>query len=161
MAFAEVTDEGGLCVEVIDRDIEEALNLRGVEIHGQDAVDSGRGQKVCDEFRGDGHTRLVLSVLTGVAKEWHDCRDPLGTGAPGCIDEDEQLHDVVVRGRTGWLNDENILTADVLIDFDGCFPVGKGIHLNVCERLAELIGYFLGECAVGCSTDDFHEQGDC
>ena len=41
MAFAEVADEDRFGVEMIDWDIEESLDLRGVEVHGEDAVDAG------------------------------------------------------------------------------------------------------------------------
>ena len=39
MVLAEVADEGGLGVKVVNGDVEEALDLRGVEIHGEHPVE--------------------------------------------------------------------------------------------------------------------------
>ncbi len=44
VAFAEVADKHGFCVEVIDWDVEKPLDLRRVEVHGEDAVDAGGGE---------------------------------------------------------------------------------------------------------------------
>lgn len=44
----------GLGVEVVDRDVEEALDLGGVEVHGDDVVAAGGLEHVGHEFGGDG-----------------------------------------------------------------------------------------------------------
>ena len=158
MALAQVADEHGFGVEVVDRDIEEPLDLRGVEVHGEDAADAGGGEQVGDEFGGDGDARLVLAVLAGVAEERHHGGDALGAGAACGIHHDQQLHDVVVGRRAARLDDEDILAADVFIDFDEGFAIGKCGDLDVGERLAEAFGDALGERAVGGSTDEFHGE---
>jgi len=45
---------------MVDRDIEEALDLLAVQVHGQDSVASGGHQEICDELRRDGDPRLIL-----------------------------------------------------------------------------------------------------
>jgi len=39
-------EDGGLCVEVVDGDVEEALDLGGVQVHGDDVVGAGHAQHV-------------------------------------------------------------------------------------------------------------------
>jgi hypothetical protein len=49
-------------VHVIHRYAEEAVHLRGVQRHGQDAVRAGRRQQIGDETRGNRNSRCVLLV---------------------------------------------------------------------------------------------------
>ena len=44
-------------VDVVDRDVEEALDLIGVHVDGQHAVDAGRRDQVGDELGRDRHAR--------------------------------------------------------------------------------------------------------
>ena len=67
----------------------------------------------------------------------------------------------MVRGRARRLDDEDVLAADILIDFHRSLPVWEGVHLNVCQRLAKGFRNFSGKLAMGGSTDDFHGQRDC
>jgi hypothetical protein len=62
---------------MIDRNVEEALDLLAVQIHREHAIGAGGHEQVGDELRGDGHARLVLAILAGVAVERHDGRDAL------------------------------------------------------------------------------------
>ena len=48
--------------EHISGDVEEALNLTRVEVHGDIAIRAGDFHHLGDELGGDGHTRLVFSV---------------------------------------------------------------------------------------------------
>ena len=49
--------------EVVDREVEEALDLPGVQVDGDDAVGTGRGEQVGEESRGD---RLARSPPSGL-----------------------------------------------------------------------------------------------
>lgn len=78
---------------LVNRNVEEPLDLRGVQIHGlpvsytlqlyaqqthDDVVASRRDQHVGDELGGNGRSRLVLLVLPGVKEVRDDGRNPLG-----------------------------------------------------------------------------------
>jgi hypothetical protein len=99
---------------------------------------------------------LVFTVLAGVAEKWHDRSDALGTGAAGGIHHDQQLHDVVIRRRATRLNDENICSAHVFVDFDLGFTVRKSGHVHVGKGLAKIFGDAKRKGTVSGSTDDFH-----
>ena len=145
-------------VEVIDRDVEKALQLLGVEVHREHAIHPGGRQDISHELRRDRHTRLVLAVLTGVPEERDHRRDPLGARAADRIHHDEKLHDVVVGRRTGRLDDEDIPVADIVVDFYESLPVRERGHERVSERLAEIVRDILCELDV-CGSAENPEVG--
>ena len=65
-------------MHVIHRTVEEALDLVGVQIHGDDAVRAGGLQQVGNQAGGDRLAAAVLLVLAGVGVEGQDRGDALG-----------------------------------------------------------------------------------
>jgi hypothetical protein len=47
----DVADDDGFREEVVDGDVEKALDLGGVKVHGNDVVSAGNGDEVGDESR--------------------------------------------------------------------------------------------------------------
>ncbi len=74
--LAEVAHQHRAGEEVIDGNVEEALNLGGVQVDEQGAVGAGRGEQIGDELGADGHAGTVLAILAGVAVVGHHHRDP-------------------------------------------------------------------------------------
>ena len=64
--------------QLVDRDVEEALDLALVEVHRQHPVGAGDADHVGDEAGRDRHPRLVLLVRAAVGVVRHDRRDPPG-----------------------------------------------------------------------------------
>ena len=56
LTVVQVTQQNWRCINVVDRDVEEALNLVGVQVHGQDAVNAHGLQHVGHHFGRDGYT---------------------------------------------------------------------------------------------------------
>ena len=65
-------------VEVVDGDIEEALNLRGVKIHGQNPFDTGFDDHICHQFCADRGARFGTTVLTGISEIRNYCGNGIG-----------------------------------------------------------------------------------
>ena len=86
----------GLGVEVVDRDVEEALDLTGVKIHGNDVVAASSLEHVGHELGGNGSTALVLLILAGVGEVGDNSRDAAGRGSLAGIDHDKELHKSIV-----------------------------------------------------------------
>ena len=100
--LADPAQGAWLGVQVVDGDVEEALDLRGVQVHGDDVVAAGRLQHVRDELGRDGRARLVLLVLARVREVGDDGGDAARRGRLAGVDHDEELHEAVVdfaRGR--------------------------------------------------------------
>ena len=60
---------------MVDRNIEETLNLIGMEVHRDETVDAGYAEKISHEFGCDRNARFVLAVLTGPAEIRNDSDD--------------------------------------------------------------------------------------
>ncbi len=150
----EVLDEHGGCVQVVHRDIKEALNLRGMQVHCEHTVSACGFDHVGDELRGDRVTALGLAVLTGVAEIGDHGGDTAGGRAPARVDHDEQLHKVVVDGLAGGLDDEHVASAHRLVDADGNLAVCKLVDRAVAHRQPQLAAHALGKRTVCVRTED-------
>src|SRR6185436_14440422 len=147
-----VDDRGGL--EVVHGDVEEALDLGGVQVQGDDAVGAGAGDEVGDELGGDGHAADVLAVLAGVAVVGQHGRDAGGAGALEAVDHDQQLHEVLVDRRGGRLDEKDVAAAHVLVDADEVLAVGEVLQVDAAEGVAEAVGDALGQGRVGPAAED-------
>ena len=132
-------------VHVIHGDVEEALDLIGVEIHRQHPVHPRRGDHVGHHLGADGYPHGPgPPILTGVTEVGHHRRDPPRGRALKRIRHDQQLKNGVTRGRTGGLEDEHVLASDVLLDFHVHFAVTKTSHAGAAQAIAEAIRDALG-----------------
>ena len=145
------------CAEkVIDGNVEEALDLSCVQVHGEHAVSAGCGYEICHELCGDGVAALCLAVLAGIAEIRNDRGDSACGGSADCVDHDEQLHEVIVDGLAGGLHDENVGAANGLMHRDGALAVGKMRAGALAEVLEKLIAYLLCEPGVGVSGEHLY-----
>ena len=133
---------------MVDGDVEVALDLRGVEVEAEDAVGAGGLDELRDERGRDRDAGLVLAVLAGVAVVRQDGGDPLGGGAADGVDHDEELHVGLVRGLAGRLDDEDVASADALVDLDELLAIRELQDVDAAERLADVGGNALGEGGV-------------
>ena len=125
----DIRQEDCRSIQMIDRHIEEALDLVGMEIHRDQAVDAGNCQHVRNQLSADSHTRLVLTVLTRPA-EIRDYSDDLISGSPlGRINHQEQLHQIVCAWHSR-LNQENIMAAHRLLIGDPELTICKSLQID-------------------------------
>lgn len=117
-----------LGVEVVAGYREETLDLRGVEVHGDDVVGAGGLDHVGDQAGRDGGARAVLLVLAGVGEAGDDGGDAAGAGGPAGVDHDEHLHETLVDiAGGGRLEDVDVLIADRFANGD------RGLLVRVVE----------------------------
>ena len=75
----KIAQEDRRRVNVVDGDVEEALDLIGMQIHHHHAVDSDGRQEIGDDLRRDRHTCGARTpVLPRVAEIRNDGSDPRG-----------------------------------------------------------------------------------
>ena len=141
---------------MIERNVEESLNLVGVQIHRQHAVGAGALEQIGDKTRGDRHARLILAVLSGIAVVGKNGGNALGAAALERVHDDEQFHVRLIRlGATG-LNHEHIAAANTLLHLTESLPIGKMLDIDLVEALAEIGGDLLRERQIGRSREN-HE----
>ena len=86
-----------LRIEVVHGHIEEALDLTGVQVHCDYVVAAGGLQHVCHELGSDRSPTLILLVLACVGEVGKNGGDAARRGSAAGVDEDEELHDVIVH----------------------------------------------------------------
>ena len=148
-----VVAEDGRAEEVVHGDVEEALYLGGVEVHGEDAVRAGLGYEVGDQLCGDGVAALGLAVLPRVAEVRDDGGYAARAGAAHGVYHDEQLHEAVVYGLAGGLDYKGVRAAHGLPELERDLPVREGGDFAVAELLAQPVAYRLGERKVGVARE--------
>ena len=79
--------------ELVDRNVEESLQLALVQVEGEDAVCASNLQHVGNKACGDRHARLIFLVGAAVAVVRNDGGDAPRRGALECVDHDQKLHD--------------------------------------------------------------------
>jgi hypothetical protein len=105
-----------------------------VHVDEENAIDAGRRDQICDELARDRYAcRAPPPVLAAVAEIRHDRRDPRGRSALARIGHDQELHQVLVHGRTSRLHDEDIAAADVLHDLDADLAVAEAPDGDAAE----------------------------
>ena len=125
----EVLRQDGHRGQLVHRHIEEPLNLRRVQVHGQHPVGPGGGQQVRHQPRRYRHPGLVFLVGSPVAVVGHHCGDAPGRCPLAGVYHYQQFHQVVVdRGADG-LDDKHVPLADVLQD------THEGVVVGELERL--------------------------
>ena len=91
----QVRQDDTRCIEVIYWNIEEALNLIGMEVHGDEAVDTCYAEQVGNQFCTDADTWFVLTVLASPTEVRHNSDNVTSRCTLGSINHQEQLHQVV------------------------------------------------------------------
>ena len=132
------------CGQVVNRDIEEALDLVGVQVHRHHTVDTCGHQHVGYQLGADRHAGTVLAVLTRPAEVGHHGHDLMGRGAARGVDHHQQFHQVV-RGREGRLDDKDRTAADRLVVAGLEFAVAEAQDFRLSERRAEARGDLFGQ----------------
>ena len=154
IALFEVSAENVQRGQLIDRDVEEALDLAGVQVDGQDAVGASGLDKIGEQARGDRHARLVLLIAAAVAVVRKDRGDTPCRCALERIDHDQQFHDAAADRRRERLDDEDVLRADVLENADEDVLVRELEDLALTERHFERAANSAGESGVGVARED-------
>ena len=142
--------------QIVGRDVEEALDLPGMQVERQHAVAAGAGDHVGDELGRDRRAARRAAILPGIAEIGHDRRDAPRRRAHERIDHDQQFHQMIV-GRVGCrLQDEHILAAHILLDLDEDFLVGEAPYRGSAERNVEISGDGLGQNPVRITRKKLH-----
>ncbi|QTK80895.1 hypothetical protein AT6N2_C3442 [Agrobacterium tumefaciens] len=151
-----VAGENGRCKEIVGGDIEEALDLAGMKIEGQDAVGAGFGNEIGNEFGGNRGAGPCFAVLAGVTEIGKHRRNSFGRGPAHGIDHDEKLHQMIVCREGSGLDDKDVLAAHVLADFYEYFLVSKPLYSGISERNIKILADRFGKVPVRIACENLH-----
>src|SRR5579871_1051810 len=141
---------------MVHGNVEEALDLFGVEIDGYDPVRAAKLYDIGDQTGRDRLPWLDLLVLPGVAVIRDHHRDPPGRGPAERVEHDEQLQQIVVGGATGRLDDEDLVASGALIDHDADLAVRELARGQAAELDPEVLRDLLGKLRVGVAAEQLH-----
>ena len=130
-----------------------------MQIDGDDTVDAHGLEEAGDVGGGDGDTGLHLAVLSGVAVVGDDDGDATGTGTVEGGDHEKELHEVVVHGRAGGLDDVDVLATDVLVDHDVDLTIGESADCGLAQVDAQDLGNLEGKANVAIATEELESGG--
>ena len=130
---------------MVHRNIEEALNLRGMQIDQQGAIGSRGAQKVRHQLGRNRHARAVFAVLPRVAIVRNYNRNPSRRCALQCVDHNQQFHQVLIHGVACGLHQKHIHAANVLQQLKVNLAIGKSLQLGLAQRYADEIADLLGQ----------------
>ena len=145
---ADIGEENGGCEKVVNGNFKETLDLVGVKVHGDEAVDAGCGEQVGHQLGTDGGSRLVLPVLARVAEVGNHGDNLGGGGALGGVNQNQQLEDVLGRGEGG-LDDEDVPAADGFVVIGLNFAVLELNNFLIQKVKPQMGGNLLCQRTVG------------
>ena len=133
-----VIGEEGSAAHVVHGDIEEALDLVGVQVHGKYAVGAGGLDDVRNELCGDGVAALRLAVLTGVAEVRMTA--VIRPALARCI-ASIMTSSSIRLSFTGLQVDCTMNTPrrGRAQDGNGAFAVGEALNVGLAEGLVEMV----------------------
>lgn len=139
---------------MIDGYGEEALDLPGMEVDGEDPIDARRLQEVGEETGRDRFPRCGLPVLPRVREPRHDRGDPVGRGEPGRFDHEQELDEVVVHGTRARLDEEDVRAPDRLAVAAVRFAVFERGQLDVAQVDIQAARDLLREAPMGATGEE-------
>jgi hypothetical protein len=141
---------------VVDRHAEEALDLAGMQVHREDAIDARRLQHVRHQTRGDGLARRRFLVLARVREPRHDGGDALRRGQASRVDHDQELDEVVVARARAGLDQEDVGASHRLVEAHVRLGVGEGLERGPAQRDAQLVGDALRQIDARAPCEQHH-----
>ena len=135
-----ITAQNGNCRQIIDRNIEVALNLCRMQINRNDTVRTRNLQKIRNQLRRNRLMRIRLTILTRISVVWHDDVDFTGTCTLQRIDADKDFHQMLGHRRACTLNNEDRTSAHRLLRRNHDFAVCEVFYLDAAQRQTQFLG---------------------
>src|SRR6266702_2304615 len=154
LLLSKVTRLNNLRGEFVNRDVEETLDLAGMHVHSEHAMRPGNRNAVCNQAGGDRHTRLIFLVGAAISIVGDDSGDARSGGPFERIDHDEQFHNGAVDRGTEGLNDEYIVAAHIINDFDKDIFVAKLKNIGIAKWNAQVLADGDSQRAIGIPAKD-------
>src|SRR5665213_1265609 len=126
-----------------------------MQVEEEEAVGARERDEVRDELRRDGLARLRLALLTRIAVIGHHGGDPAGRRAAQRVQDDEQLHQVLVHRRAGGLDHKHVVAPHRVLDLDVDLAVGEPPKAGVGERNLKHLGDALRQDRVRGAAQEF------
>ncbi len=158
---ADVLQQHRRRVDVVHRDVEETLNLVGVQVDGEHAVDAGAGQHIGHQLGGNRHAGGTRTTVLARITEVRNCRgNTTGRSAFQRVGHSQDFHQIVIGRRTGRLQNEHVASADVFQQLHRHFAVAELADVGASQRDIQMFDYVLGQFRVR-GPGEYHQTVVC
>jgi hypothetical protein len=99
-----------------------------MKIYCQNPINFSCYYQVRHQLGSNWRTPFTFAVLAGVTKIRQYRRDSTGRGASQAIDENQQLHKVMIDRMARRLNQKTVSTANIIFYSHKSLAVGKPVH---------------------------------
>ena len=111
--------------------------------------------EVSHHLGADGRTGAYLAVLAGVTVVGDHSRDATGAGTLEGVEHEAELHQVAIDQRgTGRLDNEHVITAYVVTDFNTQLAIAEGGCQSRSKLTAEMVANGFGQLGIGRTRDN-------
>ena len=117
--------------QVVNWNIEEALNLGRMQIDRYDTIRPSGLKQIRNQLRGNRLARTRFAVLTRITVIRHDDCDFTRAGALAGVDRDQHFHQTIGNRRTCRLDDINGTAANCFLRLHHNFSIGKMLNRNL------------------------------
>jgi hypothetical protein len=140
--------------QAVDRNTEEAFNLRRMNVNCNQVGDANSLQEVRNHARGDRFTATMSLVGARITEVGHDGRDTLGGRTTAGIGKGQQFNEVVIDWRRCRLQDEDFAPAHRLVKRHRYFTIWEMLDGTGAELSAEMTSDRYGQVRAGCASED-------
>lgn len=134
--------------------VKEALDLTAVKIDGDDSVGSHRLYQLGNGRCRDWNAWLCLAILSSITKVGNNGVDALGRRESEGVDEEKQLHEVLVDIGAGGLDEIHISSSNILFDVDIYFSVSELLDNTGIQAGPDMLYDLTSEVGVGISRNN-------
>ena len=120
-----------------------------MQIHGQKPLGACGRNQISHQFCRNRRTGSDFSVLPGIPVIRHYRGDPVSRCPLHGIDHNQQFHQGNIHRCAGGLNNENIHSANIFINFNSSFPITEGSDVGLTKGYAQFLTYFLRQRNIG------------
>jgi hypothetical protein len=145
----------GRRIDIVHRDVEEALDLVGMQVDRYHAVGAHRRDHRGGDLGRDRHARGTgPPVLAGVAEIRDDRGHAGGRGALHRVNHDQKFHEIVRGGGAGRLDYVDVPAADVFHHLDHDLAVAEAADHRLAHGHVQFVSDAAREPQVGVAREN-------
>ena len=140
--------------QAVHRNVKESLNLRRMEIHGDDMVDPDCLEHIGHHPPRNGLAPAMPLVRPCIPQVWHHRRDARSRSPPTGIRQGQQLDEMIVDGWRQWLHEKDFFSSDRLQQLNRSLSVRESLDRAGARKHSQIRGDRSRQIRVRCARKD-------
>jgi hypothetical protein len=144
-------------VQVINGHVEKSLDLVSMQVDSHKSADANGRHHVSNNFCRDRYAgRTHASILACITEIGNNSGNAGCRSAAQGIRHDDQFHQVVIRRCTGGLNNEDIASTHIFLNFNHGFAITESSGMCFAQRQIQVFNNPLSKLLAGISVEDHY-----